>query len=397
MTKNKEITETIKGDALQLYIPSKDDGWFYVKMMSDPETMAYNAPWFPPDGCIPNPEEEWENLMSSWIGCEDKRFYAFLQRASDGCFVGDVNYHYNPEQEWYDMGIVIYAPERGKDYGKQGLNLLLDRAFRVNGISKLRNDFETTRGAAYYVHKSVGFKELGTKDGMFLLEMKREDYLRRVYLDDPCKTSSLPFWKTVQIKLPENIAVIRDDEFKVESCEVIDEPYFKLIHHVNEVQDYTLPDEFIMTDISVEEIANHINECYEEEGVTVDELALYKARDVYDENLWIAIREKDTNKIVASGIGEFDAAIGEGILDWIQVSAEYRQQGLGRAIVCELIKRLSQKADFITVSGRVNNTDNPFDLYQSCGFANPVIWHVITRHRCNYSIGNVQDGHPDIW
>ena len=37
-------------DELQLYIPRSDDGWFYVKMMSDPETMSYNAPWFPPDG-----------------------------------------------------------------------------------------------------------------------------------------------------------------------------------------------------------------------------------------------------------------------------------------------------------------------------------------------------------
>lgn len=44
---------------LQLYIPRTEDGWFYVKMISDPETMAYNAPWFPPDGCIPKPEKNW--------------------------------------------------------------------------------------------------------------------------------------------------------------------------------------------------------------------------------------------------------------------------------------------------------------------------------------------------
>ena len=75
------------------------------------------------------------------------------------------------------MGIVIYAPERGKGYGEQGLRLLLDRAFRVNGIPKLHNDFETTRDAAYAIHKVVGFKEVGTKDGILLLEITREDYL----------------------------------------------------------------------------------------------------------------------------------------------------------------------------------------------------------------------------
>ena len=76
---------------LQLYIPSQEDGWFYVKMMSDPETMAYNAPWFPPDGCIPEPESEWLDLQENWIGKEPHRFYAFLQRKCDGVFVGDVN------------------------------------------------------------------------------------------------------------------------------------------------------------------------------------------------------------------------------------------------------------------------------------------------------------------
>jgi len=86
-------------------------------------------------------------------------------------------HHYNPEHDWYDMGIVIYAPERGKGYGKQGLRLLLDRAFRTNGISKLCNEFETSRGAAYAIHKAVGFKEAEAKDGMIRLEMKKEDYL----------------------------------------------------------------------------------------------------------------------------------------------------------------------------------------------------------------------------
>ena len=135
-------------DELQLYIPRSDDGWFYVKMMSDPETMAYNAPWFPPDGCIPDPDSGWVELQKSWIGKAPERFYAFLQRKTDGAFVGDVNYHHNPKQSWCDMGIVIFAPERGKGYGKQGLRLLLDRAFKVDGVSCLHNDFEDARIAA---------------------------------------------------------------------------------------------------------------------------------------------------------------------------------------------------------------------------------------------------------
>ena len=164
---------------LRLYVPRPEDGWFYLKMMSDPATMAYNAPWFPPDGCIPDAGEEWGRLQESWIGHEPQRFYAYLQRKSDGAFVGDVNYHYNPDRGWWDMGIVIYAPERGKGYGTQGLRLLMDRAFRTDGIARLHNDFETTRGAAVRIHKFAGFREAGWEDGIVRLEITREEYLGR--------------------------------------------------------------------------------------------------------------------------------------------------------------------------------------------------------------------------
>ena len=172
-------------NAIELHIPRHSDGWFYVKMMSDPETMAYNAPWFPPDGCIPNAEEEWDTLYGTWNAPGSGRFYAFLKRKSDGRFVGDVNYHYNPERDWYDMGIVIHAPERGNGYGKQGLQLLLDRAFREDGISMLHNDFETTRDAAYKIHKTVGFRETGVENGLIQLEISREEYLSKSKVGRP--------------------------------------------------------------------------------------------------------------------------------------------------------------------------------------------------------------------
>ena len=175
MLPNKQETAPPAED-LQLHIPRFEDGWFYLKMMSDPATMSYNAPWFPPDGCIPNPESEWETLQEEWIGHENLRFYAYLRRESDGAFVGDVNYHHNPDREWYDLGVVIYAPERGKGYGRRGLQLLLEHAFCVSGIPELRNSFESAREAAYHIHKAVGFREIPSEDGIVRLKLSRDEY-----------------------------------------------------------------------------------------------------------------------------------------------------------------------------------------------------------------------------
>ena len=55
------------------------------------------------------------------------------------------------------IGYSIRKDKRGKGYGRDGLKLLADKAFRVDGISCLHNDFETNRNAAYHIHKLAGF------------------------------------------------------------------------------------------------------------------------------------------------------------------------------------------------------------------------------------------------
>ena len=159
---------------VELYIPKLEDLWFYQKMMSDPETMSYNDPW---GGCIDYPDEVLPDWYANWVGQEPDRFYAYIKRSSDGTWIGDLNFHYTPEKDWWDMGIVIYAPFRGKGYAVPALRLLLDQAFRVCGISRLHNDFETTRDAAWAIHRKVGFKEMGLEDGLLQLMLTKEDYL----------------------------------------------------------------------------------------------------------------------------------------------------------------------------------------------------------------------------
>ena len=76
------------------------------------------------------------------------------------------------------MGIVIYAPYRGRGYAVPALKLLLNHAFRVCGISRLHNDFESTRDVEWAIHRKVGFMELGVENGFLQMMITKEDYLR---------------------------------------------------------------------------------------------------------------------------------------------------------------------------------------------------------------------------
>lgn len=158
---------------LELYIPNVEDMWFVQQMQEDPETMAYNAGWdvsydgyHPDTGCIDFPESEWAEKHAWLVGHEPERFYALARLKSNGQFVGEVNFHYTPEEDWWDMGVLIHAPFRGRGCGHLALELLLRKAFEEYGITRLHNDFETTRDAGLAIHLAAGFSPFRTYHAM---------------------------------------------------------------------------------------------------------------------------------------------------------------------------------------------------------------------------------------
>ena len=208
------------------------------------------------------------------------------------------------------------------------------------------------------------------------MKISKEDYR-----NNPCRASSLPYWKTVRISVPKNMVILHDSDF-CEGCfeDYVDEPYFRLYHNLQEVRTASLPAGFGICNAAPSEYAAHINRCYADASVTETEIESYVQHSVYAPELWIAIQELKTEKTAATGIAEFDAQIGEGILEWIQVSPEYRGFGLGTYVVTELLYRMAaQKARFATVSGRVNNPSKPEYLYRKCGFQGNDVWHILSK------------------
>ena len=134
---------------------------------------------------------------------------------------------------------------------------------------------------------------------------------------------------------------------------------------------------FSVVSATIEEFVDHINSCYSDISISEQYLISYREHPVYDKYLWLAVKDNSINRIVASGIAEFDPEIREGALEWIQVTKEYRGKGLGKFIVNELLYRLKERADFVTVSGKTNNETNPEILYRKCGFTGADVWHIL--------------------
>ena len=120
---------------IELYEPHIEDLWFKEKMMGDEQTMSYNHAY---GGTIPFPKECWADWHNRWITSHNgKRFYRYIK--ADGTFVGEVAYHFDAKRQIYIADVIIYAPYRGKGYGRMGLLLLCETA-KANGIKELHDD-----------------------------------------------------------------------------------------------------------------------------------------------------------------------------------------------------------------------------------------------------------------
>lgn len=200
------------------------------------------------------------------------------------------------------------------------------------------------------------------------------------YLTAPCKTASIPYWKVKSMEIPDSMKILHQDDFdEIKYRQYTDEPYFRLYHNLTGLSAPKLPHGYSICKATLGDFAVHINSCYDGIGITEAELRSYTTRSVYDAALWLAVKDDQTGNVVATGIAELDREIGEGVLEWIQVSKSHRGNGLGSYIVSELLWRMNRNAKFATVSGQCHNSTNPEKLYRKCGFTGSDVWHILRR------------------
>lgn len=156
----------MKDMRLILIEPELEDYWYEKQLLEDPNTMDYNAGYevsyegYHYDiGCIDFPKSKWEASYQKRETTD--RFFAYLKDNIKDCYVGYVNYQYNPTEKRYECGILIEDKYRGLGYSKEGLYLLCDTAFK-NGVDALYDSFEKDRISAIKVFEEIGFQVIET-------------------------------------------------------------------------------------------------------------------------------------------------------------------------------------------------------------------------------------------
>jgi len=202
------------------------------------------------------------------------------------------------------------------------------------------------------------------------------------YLNNPCSSSSIPYWKAKNITIPDNMKIVHENDFFAEMLyEYADEIYFRL-HHSMQKLTKPEPESYDIETVSLEDIetiVSVINGSYTDLQVNKEQIQGYIQIPVYRSELWILVKESATGNCVGCGIADFDPEAEELILEWIQVLPQYRGKNIGTAIVKELLWRGREYAKFATVSGKVENETKPEALYRKCGFTGNDVWHILRK------------------
>ena len=195
------------------------------------------------------------------------------------------------------------------------------------------------------------------------------------YRAAPCGSLSIPWWKQQEMVATERIRIVHDIDYAGVPEGWTEDRYFRLLHTLKTVEQVSPPGVTLETCFEAALMGAIISRCYRIQPS--DMLKTMQQHGTYWLALWILARDRAGTEM-GSGIALLDAVTGEGSLEWVQVLPRHRQCGVGRAVVLELLNRMKSRADFVTVSGRV---DSPVaeSLYRSCGFTGEDVWHILGR------------------
>ena len=259
------------------------------------------------------------------------------------------------------------------DIQKDDYELLLD-FYRDQPCKFLPNAFWKTERMLNHSSLKV---ERNSNDGLSFLMIREDSRILSCWSDKSKKPIPL-YGDSIRLELAlvhdDCLEIFKDFNFPQKTA------FFRILHR-GAPPDDSLPEGYHYERVNPYQdlalVASFINQCYENISVNEKTVDRWLNHPVYDPNLWVWIKETTNDQLAALGIGEIDHRVPEASLEWVQVHPDFQRRGLGRAIIGELLRHVSPKVDFTTVSGEVNNPSNPEKLYRQMGFKGSDFWWML--------------------
>lgn len=129
------------------------------------------------------------------------------------------------------------------------------------------------------------------------------------YLNNPCGTLSIPYWKAKNITIPPDMKILHGKDFSADILsDYTDDKYFRLYHSLKEIPKIIANDFEITTAThkDIKAIVQIINKSYTDISVNKELIKSYTKTPVYNAELWVMVKEKASSEYVGCGIADFD-------------------------------------------------------------------------------------------
>lgn len=225
--------------------------------------------------------------------------------------------------------------------------------------------------------------------------------LMEKYLKDPINTLAIPLWKHNTTAIRQDMMYILDENYnEVLYRDYADTLYLRLKHDLLHLSLSKIPNHYCFSSYKDSDgviIYNVLKECYNTfieydkiENLIKDEtfndllcVFLYNDKILNTDNV-IQLRklnsEKERNyKPLGLVIAQFDQKTKEASIEYLCVAEKHRGKGLGTLLVQEVLLRISNIADFATVTFAKEGNDHLEKIFRKAGFEGNALWHMLRK------------------
>jgi RimJ/RimL family protein N-acetyltransferase len=147
----------LEGKNVNLRVVEKDDVDYLVECNNDIDFMGEYA-W---GGQISKSQQMkyFDNPSSMAILTEAKMF---IVQKKDGTKIGLMNHRLDQPYRWLEIGYFFAPSERGKGYGTEAVQIMVDYLFLSKDIVRIQTGTDVRNVPSQKVLEKVGFKKEGT-------------------------------------------------------------------------------------------------------------------------------------------------------------------------------------------------------------------------------------------